>query len=740
MIPAVILAAFFIVFFGIDIIPNKGHFLGGFDVANYFYWRFLFIKENLLSGVLPLWNPYTYSGTPIVLNPAVYPSFILYLFFPLSWAFNLDTILHLYLASMGMYVFVYYISRSGIAGITAALAFGFNGYSVGRLYAGHLPFLYSMAILPWCIYCVEKGLKEKRTPFYIMAGVLLGLQLLSGHPQNAYYLCMSVSLYYFIRLFTTCKTINKGNILQSAANYLWMPSVAFGISAIMLLPFLVFIPLSDRGGSSYEFATYMSFPFKYFFTFLVPRVNTPFLKTQYELFGYIGILPLVLSFIGLFFSGFRKYKWTFGIILIVSLTFMLGENTPIYHLYYNFLPLIKDMRIPARSIIIVVFCMSIFTGFGIQHITGKNFSKKQQYTVIAFQTFLLMLLFVGTSVFQLPLGSKQIIVSLSLFLIIFFILLFSRRIKNKYTISVLMVAIIFFDFYLNFKPLIPRVPESNFTIQNYENLFKQDPGFYRVNLPVKLDMARALKFHYFNASGYSAASIGDYYYFVHEMAGLPIPELNRSFLNQDLFTADKVFSSRILGIKYAIIRSGDGFDELYKMMAAQQYLPRAYLAETAIFLPRKEDHLNYLKSPEFDPRNNVLLMSSDKGYAHPVSKDFSMDKSLNGRVDIKKYQPNQIELQSDSDSYTYLVLSEIFYPGWKAFVDGKEQPILRADYLLRAVPLTPGKHKIVFTYRPVSFYLGAGVTFFTIILLFGYALYRLYCRSPLKTIVISQPM
>jgi uncharacterized membrane protein YfhO len=81
---------------------------------------------------------------------------------------------------------------------------------------------------------------------------------------------------------------------------------------------------------------------------------------------------------------------------------------------------------------------------------------------------------------------------------------------------------------------------------------------------------------------------------------------------------------------------------------------------------------------------------------------------------ITKYQPNRIELDCASDSNTYLVLSELFYPGWQAYIDGNKAQILRADYLLRAVPLPAGKHNVVFVYRPKSFLIGAAITIFSL--------------------------
>jgi hypothetical protein len=126
-----IILAFILIFFGRKLLPRHGNFIGGIDVGEYFYWHAHFVKEQFLSGSIPLWNPYYYCGHPFVANPQTfvfYPSTLLFLILPLPWAFNIDTIGHIYLAAMGMYFFVSMIASSKSAGITAAVIYSLSGY------------------------------------------------------------------------------------------------------------------------------------------------------------------------------------------------------------------------------------------------------------------------------------------------------------------------------------------------------------------------------------------------------------------------------------------------------------------------------------------------------------------------------------------------------------------------------------------------------------------------------------
>ena len=79
--------------------------------------------------------------------------------------------------------------------------------------------------------------------------------------------------------------------------------------------------------------------------------------------------------------------------------------------------------------------------------------------------------------------------------------------------------------------------------------------------------------------------------------------------------------------------------------------------------------------------------------------------------------PEKIVLEVNSESDGMLVLLDTFYPGWKAFVDGQEEKIYRANYLFRAVPIKAGNHTVEFVYKPASFYKGLYVTIFASVFL-----------------------
>jgi len=144
--------------------------------------------------------------------------------------------------------------------------------------------------------------------------------------------------------------------------------------------------------------------------------------------------------------------------------------------------------------------------------------------------------------------------------------------------------------------------------------------------------------------------------------------------------------------------------------------------------------LSMMIQKEFNPRKEVLLEETPK-WNNPPSPPFTkgglegLEEPFRGsqnKVEFISESNNRIQLLVKSTEDNLLVLSDTYYPGWKVLVDGKRTKIYRADYTFRAIPLNAGTHQIEFVYDPMSFKLGAGVTFLGILgcLLIGWAVRR----------------
>jgi hypothetical protein len=134
--------------------------------------------------------------------------------------------------------------------------------------------------------------------------------------------------------------------------------------------------------------------------------------------------------------------------------------------------------------------------------------------------------------------------------------------------------------------------------------------------------------------------------------------------------------------------------------------PAAYVVYSAQIEANDGAALQRLASPDFDPRQEAILAESP-GLALPGAGQ--------ARVQIVERLPGRLVLEVDTDADGVLVLSEIDYPGWQAKVDGRPAPILRANTILRALPLPAGQHRVEMVFRPWTVYVGLVLSVLTLI-------------------------
>jgi hypothetical protein len=134
-------------------------------------------------------------------------------------------------------------------------------------------------------------------------------------------------------------------------------------------------------------------------------------------------------------------------------------------------------------------------------------------------------------------------------------------------------------------------------------------------------------------------------------------------------------------------------------------LVRAFLADSVQQAGSREEVLKRMAMGNFDYRSGIL--ASDplvKSLACPEKETPAYESR--GSVQIGRPNPEQFSAKTSSPCPSWLFSSETYYPGWKAFLDGKETRIFVADYAFRAVEVPAGEHEIQFSYQPVSFRIG----------------------------------
>ncbi len=147
-------------------------------------------------------------------------------------------------------------------------------------------------------------------------------------------------------------------------------------------------------------------------------------------------------------------------------------------------------------------------------------------------------------------------------------------------------------------------------------------------------------------------------------------------------------------------------------------LPRAFLVSKYSVVKNEKERIELFEKKRFDPTQTVLLEEVPDLPAPTKGLVPDID-----RVHMVKYTLNQMDLEVSCTGPRLLFLSETYYPGWKVWVDGKREKIYRANHAFRAVALGPGRHTVVFSYQPFSFYLGLLISSLTLMSLLAFLIF-----------------
>ncbi len=160
---------------------------------------------------------------------------------------------------------------------------------------------------------------------------------------------------------------------------------------------------------------------------------------------------------------------------------------------------------------------------------------------------------------------------------------------------------------------------------------------------------------------------------------------------------DGAFQSLIVSSqgRYRLVHSGD-----VKIYENLDVLPRAFLVDQATWADDDDAALQTMKAKDFSPALEVVLTGSGPPQSHDLVTDSP------GVVTVNSYRPEQADLTVSAERAGWLVLSDAYYPGWEAEIDGRSVPVERANLLFRAVALQPGSHHVVFSFRPGSVRVG----------------------------------
>lgn len=686
------------------------------DVISQIYpWKKVTI-DTWMTGSIPLWNPFSFSGTAQAGNyqSAVFTPFnILFFILPFLDAWSILVLLQPLLAGLFMYLFVRSLGKSQAAASVASIAFMFCGFMVTWMAYGTLG--YAVLWLPLIFWGIHGYFEKHKRWLTIVVSSGIALSLVSGHFQMSLYV-LAASVFYLIWLTFSGRKWKHGAVIAGslvAGIFLAMPQLTLAYHAFQN-------SVRSIGVSRGEII-----PWSYLITFVAPDFfGNPVTRNDWfghyaEWGGFIGVIPLVLSA----FAFVRKKTtgtWFFITLSVGAVLFALP--TPLNDLLYVLKIPVLSGSAASRIIILTSFSLAILSGLGLDELikAWRNRDRKQLLLFSVGWVFAISIIW-GVLVLVKPLPIDKLTIAernfvmpsiLSGICVLLFALGLIRKKWLQISIIAAIVALTAFDllrFATKWMPFDPRQyvypPVKSLTY------LQQHAGVNRVmgNIGNEVGSSYGLQL----VEGYDAVYQSRYGEFINAVSKGYIYPSQRSVVQFDKNGLYKTEALQLLGIRYIYQRFSDGraswtfpyweylangsmrqvySDEVYEIFEYPDAFPRAFLASAFSVASTDKEIIDTLFSKEFNRRDTLVL----------EQKPFIAPQAGTGSAAIRAYTPTKVIIETNAAVPKLLFLSDVYDTGWRAFVDGKESQIYRADYDFRAVALPAGTHTVQFIYEPVE--------------------------------------
>jgi hypothetical protein len=757
------------------------------DLSIFFYPGIFFFKQSLLAGEIPLWNPYYRMGYPFLaeLNVAVlYPLNLLRLFFSIPQGMKIVLTIHYLLTGYWMWRLLREWGVDQLSGLFGALIWMASGYLVSM--NCNFSYLFPLTWYPALLFCFHRLLLTRRIRWLLLTGLCWTLFFLGGDPQAFLFAIVLILLYArlgFPRPTPSARNHRALILLAGALTFFlilaqFLPSLEFGANCTKLkgIDFKEAVLWSHHPLRLLEWV----WPELWGPAFPDPQFWGRFLRifgdSTWSSLVYIGLFPLVLALAQL--RSWREKPIGFLVLtLVIFFVLALGYYSPLYRLVWAAVPPYRIFRYPEKHLAVATFALAALAAFSFkrrvgqaQEIAGPAWIRT--WTILTaglFAVFVTMLLAspaLSTRLADLLRLNYQFTIEPSF---IRHSLLHAGGRSLAVAVAFLVLLLLAQSFpgvKRGLAPILILLTAADLLPLGRAQLIGTDPSFYTFQ-PVagriirQAQAGRSERFRVFRTEKYFEPDLLPYpqvpteseqeYYWLRDTLryNLAMPEGLEFLMGYDpgqltrfsRFLAKPTgrLVNQMLNVKYMLDGLGQGeFPVLPDFSVVGQdsarnlviyedhgYFPRAYFVDGVVAAKDEENALDLLDTADLK-LNVVLIRPTDN--LHP------------GRVflpaEIKRYQNQEVVVTIFNPVPGHLVLSDSYFPGWQAEVDGKPARILPANYLVRAVGLEQGEHEIVFRYRPWSWRIGKMVSLISLLL--SAAMFR-FRPSPLAPRQLSSP-
>ena len=682
-----------------------------------FPYRF-YLGEALKGGQLPLWYPPVYGGFPLLARAEAgicYPLNIL-LFWLLDpyVALNAVILLTVLTAGIGMYFYAREIGAGFHGALLAGFAFAYSGFMVSHL--KHLSMVNSACWFPLGLLAIERGLRDgpagpgerrKRIRALLLLGVVFSLQNLSGHIQIAYYSALAYCAYYGARLYSRWRAQKSAlrsprALVRMGLTGWFVAAMGAGtlIGAVQLVPTYELVQRSQRaGGVTLSYATEFPYDTDMFWSFFYPSVCGEPGRASYrgdgifwEDYGYVGIVTVILAAVALFREYRSPHVRLIAVSAILAYLLVLGKNTPVYAIAYDAVPMMKYFRFPTRLLFLVDAALAVMGGIGLNHIVAPKAESRrsgaERYVAPAAATLILCIAVADLMFFQLR---QNAIVGVDAWRSPPRTAGMLSGEAGAYRIFTLGAELTHINAYQKSAgwegTLAPYIDQREYIQPSLNVLY----GFSTPNGYAQLTPAPVVEvWGDQNGPGlFTSLSRPSGGYFIVRP---PFKKL------LGLHNVRTILSPLPIYGEQFVPRGNVGEVRLYDNT---DVLPRAFVVGAYRVASNEKESLSLMAADEFRPAREAILFEDPRIVPHD---------SIRASATIVSYRVNDVSVETRSSDAGILVLSDTFYPGWQAEVDGSPSALLRANHTMRAVVVPAGTHTVRFLFRPESVRLGGLLT------------------------------
>lgn len=709
--------------------------------------------ECFWRGQLPLWNPYNSCGVPFLAQfntMVLYPPALIYLLLPLPWSLSFFCLIHLWFAGLGAYFLARRWTGNNFAAAFAGVAFAFNGLTLNLLmWPSHIA---TFAWTPWVVLAVERAWREGGRTM-LLAACAGAIQMLAGGPEPILFTWLLLAAIWIVELVRGSEACEKPTPRWAKLwRFPFLVLLVGALTAAQLLPFLDLVAHSERAPGFAD--TRWAMPAWGWVNYLVPLAFGKIwdmgvffqYHQQWTSSYFLGTGTLMLALLAVWTLRERRV-WLLGATGIVALLFAFGDQTFVIRWLRRAIPQLTMTTYPIKYVLLITFVTPMLAAFALARLQNGRTEVGSSSLPDAVRierrlkllTVLLLALIAGILVWvwRFPFPTDDVRATLingltrAVFLMVSAGLVIAvartqrsaglqpidpteqpapsspaRRMALRWLpLGLLCVA---------WLDVLTHEPNQNPTVAPW--IFT--PGLARTRLAMHpqpaLGQSRAMVAASANKKfvEFSMASLKQNFivkrlgYFADCNLLDGVPKVNGFFslhplesdeLNQVLYRATNASFNGLFDFLGVSQITAPG--QFFKWEARTNFLPLVTAGQRPVFLD--DPHALWsLVTPHFDGSKIVFLPPAAKSLVTATNQTVA-------QLSDRRFTTQRVDVDVNAESASLVVVAQTYYPRWRAYVDNKPVPLLRADYAFQAVEVPAGKHHVRLSYEDRSFHIGA---------------------------------